>query len=99
MNSTLFGENWWKLVDFGVLGVKIVLSEPVARNSMYYYTILVILRSRFGGIPLNSTPFHKNPPILGHFQQNHLKWRILGVWGGKYPFWVPGDENSINLAQ
>ena len=76
-----------------------VLSEPVARNSMYYCTILVILRSRFGGILLNSTPFHQIPPILGYFQEKHMNWRNLGVWGGKYPFRVPGDENSIDLEK
>ena len=76
-----------------------VLAEPVAGNSMYYCTILVIMRGRFGGIPLNSTPFHQFTPILGHFHENHLKWRILGFWGGKIPFWAPGDENTINLAQ
>ena len=98
-NSTHFGEILWKWVNSGVLGVRIVLAEPVAGNSMYYYTILVILRGRFGGIPLNSTPFHQLTPILGHIHGNHLKLGILGFWGGKHPSWAPGDGNTINLAQ
>ena len=86
-------------MNSGVLGVKMVLSEPVARNSMYYCTILVILRGRFGGIPLNSTTFHKVTPILGHIHGNHLKCGVLGFWGGKHLFWAPGDGNIMNLAQ
>ena len=69
---------------FGVLGVKMVLCEPVARNSMYYCTILVILMSRFGGILLNSTSFHQIPPVLGNFRGNHIN----GV------FWGFGEENA-----
>ena len=61
-----------------------VHSEPVARNSMYYCTILVILRGRFGGIPLNSTPFHKFTPILGHFHEIHLNGGVKGC----------GEENT-----
>ena len=86
-------------MNFCVPGVKMVLSEPVARNSMYYCTISVILRSRFGGIPLNSTSLHQIPPILGHFHEIHLKWGILGVWGGKNEFRVPRGGNITNLAQ
>ena len=81
-------------MNSGVLGVKMVLSEPVARNSMYYCTILVILRGRFGGIPLNSTPFHKFTPILGHIHGNHLNGEFWGFGEANTYSGRPGTEIS-----
>ena len=71
-----------------------VLSEPVARNSMYYCTILVILRGRFGGIPLNSTfispysthfrSFPWKSPKIEEFTVLGRQTPILGARGWKY---------------
>ncbi len=72
-----------KMVNLVVLGGEVTLSEPVARNSMHYCNILMILRCHLGGSPLTFIPFHGIPPISGIFHEIHLKWGIVGIWGGK----------------